>query len=426
VLVGPAIMSVMQATAALERPMWREHAAAYLAGAAAAASVVSIFASEVFLILGALALLAGRREWRWPPITLPLACWIGWTLLSVAVSGELRSGFPQVKKIFWYLMLFAVYSAIRTMPQVRAIALAWVAGAALSAIWGLEQFARKYTAAQGAHQDFYTFYVGRRITGFMDHWMTFSGHMMMALMVAGALLLFAHDRKRLPWLLGACAFIGAALLAAFTRSVWPGAAVGLLYLMWFRRKWLVAIVPAIAGIVLLANPFQIRERVISIVQPHEGQVDSNEHRAVLRRVGWEMIKAHPLFGVGPEQVKPQFMNYLPADAPHPVPKEWYYDHLHNIYIHFAAERGLPALAALLWMIGKALTDFLRALRNLNRESEARWMLHAAVAVILAIMVAGYGEVNLGDSEVLAMFLAVLACGYTAVDRVRCAKPVLVP
>jgi hypothetical protein len=30
------------------------------------------------------------------------------------------------------------------------------------------------------------------------------------------------------------------------------------------------------------------------------------------------------------------------------------------------------------------------------------------------MLSGYEEVNLGDSEVLAMFLAVVACGYVAV------------
>ncbi len=77
-----------------------------------------------------------------------------------------------------------------------------------------------------------------------------------------------------------------------------------------------------------------------------------------------MIKAHPFVGVGPEQVGPQFLDYLPADVPRPIPIEWYYQHLHNIYFHFAAERGLPALAALLWFFGQATLDFFRALRRL--------------------------------------------------------------
>ena len=83
---------------------------------------------------------------------------------------------------------------------------------------------------------------------------------------------------------------------------------------------------------------------------------------MLRRVGWEMIKAHPLVGVGLERVGPEFEHYVPADVPRPLPTG-YYGHLHNIYYHFAAERGLPALAAILWLFGQALWDFARALRG---------------------------------------------------------------
>ena len=391
---------------------WREQAPAYLAGAAAATSIVSIAASQILLGLAIVALLANPSRLRWPPITVPLLAWFGWTLVSLFANGHLQQGLPQVKKFYVYLMLFAVYSAVRTLDQIRWIALGWISGGALSAAWSMLQFARKYQAAQAAGQPFYEYYVGQRITGFMGHWMTFSGHMMIALMILGGLLLFRRERKLLPWLIAAGFLLTAGLLAAFTRSMWPGAAVGGMYLLWFRNPRLIAAVPVVAAVLLAANPFDVRERVISMVRPHEGQVDSNLHRDVLRRTGWSMIAAHPFIGVGPEQVGREFLHYYPADAPHPVPKEWYYDHLHNIYVHFGAERGLPALAALLWMIGKALFDFLRAGRV---KSDAQWILHGAVAVILAVLVSGYGEVNLGDSEVLAVFLATLALGYVAID-----------
>ena len=131
-----------------------------------------------------------------------------------------------------------------------------------------------------------------------------------------------------------------------------------------------------------------------------------------------MIRAHPIVGVGPEQVGPQFMQYYPADLPHPFPTGWYKEHLHNIYIHYAAERGLPALAALLWLLGRALFDFWTALRRLPAQSEARWVLHGAIAVIIAVMISGWTELTLGHSLVLEMFLAVLACGYVAIDSSR--------
>ncbi|HEV8415328.1 MAG TPA: hypothetical protein VGQ49_17185, partial [Bryobacteraceae bacterium] len=79
------------------------------------------------------------------------------------------------------------------------------------------------------------------------------------------------------------------------------------------------------------------------------------------------------------------------------------------------ERGLPALAALLWLLGRALFDFWTALRRLSAQSEACWVLHGAIAVIIAVMISGWTELTLGHSQVLEMFLAVLACGYIAVD-----------
>ena len=130
-----------------------------------------------------------------------------------------------------------------------------------------------------------------------------------------------------------------------------------------------------------------------------------------RAIGWEMIKAHPLLGVGPEQVGPQHLNYLPPGTRLPLPNG-YYGHLHSIYYQYAAERGLPAMLALMWMLGRMLYDFARSLRNAT--GDRRWALHGAIATMIAVLVGGFYEYNLNDSEVLAMFLAVMGCGYVAV------------
>jgi O-antigen ligase len=127
-----------------------------------------------------------------------------------------------------------------------------------------------------------------------------------------------------------------------------------------------------------------------------------------------MIQAHPLLGLGPEHVKLHFKEYVPADVTH-LPEGWY-GHLHNIYLHYAAERGIPTLLALLWMLGAMLRDFWRALRKLPPgPSDARFVLQGAIAVMLAILVGGIFEHNLGDSEVLMLFLATMCCGYVGVE-----------
>jgi O-antigen ligase len=121
-------------------------------------------------------------------------------------------------------------------------------------------------------------------------------------------------------------------------------------------------------------------------------------------------------------IKTKFLDYVPQDIPRPLPAGWY-GHLHNIYIHYAAERGLPALLALLWLLAKILRDFARAIRRLPPgPSDQKFILHGALAVLLAVMVAGVFELNLGDSEVLAMFLAVVACGYLAAEKVLAEEP----
>ena len=399
--------------------MKKEHLALWLAGAAAATTVVSIAAFEILLGAALLAVLldpSARENWRWPPITLPVCLWFGLTLVSAAASGHMQAAFPQFKKFYVYLMLFLVFAAFRTIAQVRVLVLGWTLGASLSALWSFVQLTRKVQAAQAAHMDFYLAYIDSRITGFMGHWMTFSGHLMIVLMLLGALFFFSHIRRESVWMMAAGAVMKIALIAAFTRSMWLGAIAGGAYLIWMWRKWMVLAIPVGIALVLAVNPFAVRERALSAFQPH-GDIDSNEHRVVTRKIGWEMIKAHPLLGVGPEEVGKQYMSYIPASVKLPLPTG-YYGHLHNIYVHYAAERGVPAMLALLWVLLQSLYDFARGLRQLPggwRNSAKGWVLQGAIAALIAVMISGWYELNLGDSEVLGLVLAVIACGYVALQ-----------
>ena len=388
-------------------------AACWCSFGSAVAILFSIAVSQILLALAVAALLISGEKLRLPPIKLPLALFMIGTLISWALSGEMQAGLPQIRKFFVFLELLVVYSTLRDLVVIRRLFLVSAGVASVAAVRGFAQFAARIHQARLLGQNFYEYYVAQRITGFMSHWMTYSGEEMFVLIMLGAFLLFAPISRIWLYVWTLCAaLIAAALLLSETRSIWVATAVAGLYLIWFWRRWMIALVPVAVVLVFLFSPESIRERFTSLIQP-KGEIDSNQHRIVTWETGFRMIEEHPWFGVGPEGVKLHFEEYVPAQVPRPLPAGWY-GHLHNIYLQYAAERGVPTMLLMMWMLVQILYDFWRALRILPPgRSNQKFLLHGGIAVVLATMVEGFAEYNLGDTEVLTVFLVVVASGYLA-------------
>jgi putative inorganic carbon (HCO3(-)) transporter len=383
----------------------------WLAFGAAASILFSIAVSQILLGIGILALLLSRRRLRFPPIALPLALFFTATVIADLLSGDPLEGIPQIRKFFVFGIVLVIFNTFRSISQIRNLVFAWAGIATLSAGRALSQFARRFSDAIQLHAVVYDYVLDGRITGFASHWMTYGGEQMIVLLMLLALLLFAAGGawKICGW--ASAAIIWAAIVLGLTRSIFLVAVpAGALVLAWNYKRWLVCAAPAAALAMFLAAPPHIQDRVFSVFRPH-GDVDSNSRRTIMARTGLRMIEAHPVFGIGPEQIQPQFLTYLPADVAQPLPKGWY-GHLHNLYLQYAAERGLPALACMLWIVAKMARDFRNALKMPSR-ADARFIWLGALAVIAAVLAEGFFEYNLGDSEVLTMFLAATTCGYIA-------------
>ncbi len=399
-----------------ERPAGR--IALWLAGASAVSVVFSIAVCQILLALALAALLVSGLKLRFPPLGTPLALFMLGTLISMLLSADPAAGRPQLRKFFVFFVLLVLCSAFTKLAQIKFLVLAWAAAGTLSAVKGLIQFAQKYQEAAFAGRNFYEYYVVERITGFMSHWMTFSGQLLVILLMLAAFILFSPSaRSWRLWAGLACAVLmAAAIVLGFTRSIWLAAGVASVYLIARWRRRLLWLLPVVIALGIILAPGAVRTRLVSLFEPQQ-EIDSNQHRIVCWRTGWQMIKAHPWFGLGPEQVRIQFDHYVPPDIPRPLPGGWY-GHLHSIYVHYAAERGTPTALALVWLLLKILLDFLSALKKLPPgPGEARFILQGATAVVIAIMVEGFFELNLGDSEVLTLVLAVVAAGYVAREHV---------
>jgi O-antigen ligase len=115
-----------------------------------------------------------------------------------------------------------------------------------------------------------------------------------------------------------------------------------------------------------------------------------------------MIEEEPLTGVGPHMVARVYPQYRTIDA---VDVE--VQHLHNVPLHIAAERGLPALMLWIWFVVAAGRDLLSLVR---REGSA--LAAAGLAALVAMVAAGLFEYNFGDSEFLVLLLALLTLPFS--------------
>jgi len=390
-------------------------AAFYLAFGSAISILFSITVSQTLLALALAALLFSGAKLRVPRVWLPLALFMAGTLIALALADHPALGVPQVRKFYVLLMLPVVYSTIRDRLPVRWLFLSWGIAGAVTALWGIVQFVQKMQQARALGTEFYQYYTVERITGAMSHWMTFGGEEMFALLMLGSFLLFGPERRlrRLwPWLLCAGLLL-VALVLGETRSIWLATLAAGLYLIWAWKRWVVALIPVALALAIFLGPPSVKDRAMSLFRPRK-DVDSNEFRLVTWRTGLRMIEKHPWFGIGPDGPLVEFNDYVPPDTPRPLPPG-YYGHLHNIYLQWAADRGIPTMLMMMWLLVQAVVDFWRALRKLPPgPNDARFILRGVTAMVMATMVAGCFEYNLGDSEVLTMFLVGIACGYTAI------------
>lgn len=396
-------------------PKTVEEIALWCAFASAVAVIFSIALSQILLGGALLALLVGRQRLRFPRIALPLGLFLLGTIISFVFSPDKGVGMSQIKKIFVYATLPVVFTTLRTPLRAARFYLSVMGASAGMATLGVAQFIHKVQQAHAAGKNFYEFYVPFRITGLMSHWMTFSGQEMYGLVIAAAWIFFAPKAKRLGWVpVLSIAVIGMALVLSDTRNIWIAAFFALLYLLWFWRRLFAILLPVAVTVGILLAPSAMQERVISIVRPH-GDSDSNMHRIICWRTGLRMIEAHPLLGLGPDAQRLHFYDYVPEDVSWPLPTG-FYGHLHNIYIQYAADRGILTMLMLVWMLIQIIVDSLRTLRKLPPgRSISRFILQAAVACTIGSMISGIFEYNLNDSEVLALFLAIAGCAAIVTD-----------
>jgi O-antigen ligase len=139
---------------------------------------------------------------------------------------------------------------------------------------------------------------------------------------------------------------------SFTRAAWVGLVVGFfaITIIGIRNRWInvrmvamVATVAALGGIALLPK---MLDRVSSDYGSGgvEGTVESYNERMGLNAIAIRIIEHHPLLGVGPGAYPYIFKRYVPEGL-----NQWLYT-VHNVYLLWAAETGIPGGIAFITLL----------------------------------------------------------------------------
>lgn len=361
-----------------------------------------ISAANVLLALLALAWLRERRrdgrisDPSSKPIVQLVGLFVLLVSLSILFSREPATSLKALPGLLVFLLLPIAIDLVESTRQARAIFLALGSSGIFLSLVGFWQFAHR-------GPDLYN-----RIGGTLSHYMTFSG----LTMIAGCLLLgFALEEKGGRRWIGALAALPfAAMVLSFTRNAYVGTIAALTAYLALRRPRGLLLLAAAVLLVFLLVPPEIQERMVSIGDLSDR---TNRDRIAMARAGLRMIQDRPLFGVGPELVKPSYTLYRDADAP-----RWRVGHLHNNFLQIAAASGLFAAAAYLALLLLFFARTVRLLRH-ERAPQRSSLLAGSFLAGAAVTVAGLFEYNFGDTEVLMASLLFAAVPFSGSFSSRC-------
>ena len=384
---------------------------------------ISIAASQAFLagagLLYVIHIVRARPRVLFLPVKLSLALFCALSVVSLFWAANPQVGGFAVRKLVLFLIWLLAINLVVSAEHLRRLLQGLFLVSLLTSLVGIAQFVIQYRDVRAHHPgELYPYLTSTRIHGFMGHWMHFGGQQMLIFAFLLAFLLLPQRRKSkletgnseidhqtssfkfpisaLWWVV--LAFVTISIILNFTRGVWLGCFLAGIYLLaCWRPKWLWAL-PVLAVLAYVGGPSLVRERLRAAMHPSRDPALSI--RLEMWRVALRMIRAHPWVGVGPNNIEEVYDLYLPRGT---TPEVGYHSHFHNNFLQFGAERGLPCLAAWVWLMA-ALGWYTWKLRR--QLSTRRWIADASLAAWVAFLAEGCFEFNFGTSPVLMAFLFV--------------------
>jgi O-antigen ligase len=391
---------------------------------------ISIAVSQAFLaaagVLYVIHLLRARPQVFFLPIKLPLTLFCLLSVISTFWATNPAVGWFAIRKFVLFLIWLLAINLVVSAEHLRRLLQSLFLVSFLTSLVGIAQFVIQYRDVRAHHPgEIYHTLTSTRIHGFMGHWMNFGGQQMLIFVFLLACLLLSNARSSkidlrasgirrgitssefgapvIWW--AVLVFVVASIILNFTRGVWLGCFLAGIYLVARWKPKALWALPVLLALAYAGAPPLVRERLHLAMHPT--QEPALSIRLEMWDVALRMIRAHPWVGVGPNNIEEVYDLYLP---PGKTPEVGYHNHFHNDFLQFGAERGLPCLAAWLWLM-IALGWYTWKLRR--RLGTQEWVADASLAAWIAFLAEGSFEFNFGTSPVLMAFLFVTSTPFMA-------------
>ena len=353
---------------------------------------MSIFAAGILLSLmlvcGVALLIRDRERPSAPEFVLPLVVYAVLTLISSAFAIEPWESFKDDKQLIYLAVVpAAVYHLARGKRATTVIDVIVTVGAA-GAVWGIVQYGLLHFDS-----------LGKRPQGISHHYMTFSGFLMLGICSVLARLIFGARDRIWPALVLPALVV--ALFLTLGRGAWVGTSIAVAVIFSLKNFRLMAAIPIVVAVAFALAPDTVTRRMTSVF---DLQDPSNRDRVAMLKTGAAMTSAHPLTGVGPNMIEKVYVQYRAPEAVQQTNQ-----HLHNVPMQIAAERGIPALAVFVWFV----VSLARSLLKMFRSGDNRVFAATALASLIGMLAAGQFEYNFGDSEFQMLFLVLITLPFAA-------------
>jgi O-antigen ligase len=342
----------------------------------------------LLLFLSWLAVLSTRQRHeaaaflsRNPGIVVAATAMIAWSALSVAWAASPGRALGATERYALNFMLLPIaFAAVRRREHVAWVMAAFIAGAVVSAAYGL------YHPTPVSDQQY------GRLTGTIGEANGEAAVLVAAIPLTVSLIGAIRSSVRLQLLaLAAMAIAFVGLVDTLSRSGLLSLAAVMVAAVIFGGRWrryaallLLAGTCATVGYFFVLAPLSARERVTST---------ETSGRASIWTVAVRMFDAHPLLGVGNDNFLNTAVLYVNqpgtitrADLIVDTPKV-----VHNIYLEALADLGVPGLITLLALLAALLGAAIRAawIFEARGDQELELMARGVVLALVGLLSADF-------------------------------------